>query len=111
MIDIVWPGGLTSGESRISVSGSKEPAPNITPLLPSAIASCAATMTLVKSSVASMLQSALARTGATTIRGFLMEKVLLLVVEVRVTRGLKSPTFPISFSDLEHESGQSLQAS
>ena len=30
-----------------------------------------------------------------------MEKVLLLVVEARVTRGLKSPTVPVSFSDLE----------
>jgi hypothetical protein len=101
VIDIVWPGGLTSGESRIAISGSEEPAPNITPLLPSAIASCAATLTLAEASVASTFQSALERTGAAAIRGLLMEKVLLLVVEARVTRGLKSPTVPISFSDLE----------
>ena len=101
VIDIVWPGGLTAGESRIAVSGSEEPSPDITPLLPSAIASCAATLTLPEASVASKFQSALERTGAATIRGLLLEKVLLLVVEARVTRGLKSPTVPVSFSDLE----------
>lgn len=101
VIDIVWPGGLTAGESRIAVAGSEEPTPNVTPLLPSAISSCAASLTLAEASVATTLQSALERAGALTLRGLLLEKVLLLVVEARVTRGPKNPTAPVRFADLE----------
>lgn len=101
VIDIAWPGGLSDGESRIAVSGSQEPAPNVTPLLPSAISSCAATLTLAEASVGSKIQTALERAGDPAPRGLLLERVLLLVVETRVTRGAKNPTTPISFADLK----------
>jgi hypothetical protein len=101
VIDIVWPGGLTSAESRIAVAGSEEPTPNVTPLLPSAISSCAATLTLAEASVARTFLVALENAGASILRGLLLERVLVLVVEARVTRGLKDPTAPVRFADLE----------
>jgi hypothetical protein len=101
VIDIVWPGGLSRREARVAISGREEPDPSLVPLLPSAIASCAATLTTAEATVALARQDAFEGAGGPTIRGLRIMRALVAVLEARVTRGTRNAATPIRADDLE----------
>jgi len=101
VIDVVWPGGLTHTEARVAISGREEPDPSLIPLLPSAIARCAATLTTVEAHVALTLQDAFESAGGPTIRGLRIMRAVSAVLEARVILGSGNPTSPLKASYLE----------
>lgn len=101
VVDIVWPGGLSDSESYVAIAGIEEPNPSLVPLLPSAIASCAATLTTVEATVALAWQEGIESIGGNRIHGLRIQRALMCVVEARVTRGAKDPASAIAFRDLQ----------
>jgi hypothetical protein len=111
IIDIVWPGSLSAEESRLAILGKADARPEITPLLPSVIAACAATLTLAEAAVTADFQYAHEEGGAEIFPGPLLLIVVLLVLEARLSHGEKNPAKPLNYGDLNDLAGYARRAS
>lgn len=104
LLDIHRPGSLTEAETWLAISGVTAPDfREVTPLLPSAIRSCAETLTLAESYATREFLLAAHGVGLIELSPYSLwlEDVLLHVLERRLEMGTKDPATPMPADRLQ----------
>jgi hypothetical protein len=102
VLDVARPGSLTKDEEYLAITGQDSPDLNITPMTPSDIARVAATLTVREAEIARVWLGAAWNANVLPMRQdtSVLEDVLLMVAELRLTADEHDPDLPLSHETL-----------